>query len=94
LDGVPCFEMRGTLDVCHGLFGLLALLDQDERRVVASRSKKKRGRTGFVDSLDSEAIGLHVQQRTGRPLKTTGNGWESESGRRERRIRGGGEFPQ
>jgi len=50
---------------------------------------KKRGRTGFVDSLDSEAIGLHVQQRTGRPLKTTGNGWESESGRRGRRIRGG-----
>ena len=35
----------------------------------------EKGRTGFVDSLDSEAIGLHVQQRTGRPPKTTGNGW-------------------
>ena len=51
---------------------------------------KKRGRTGFVDSLDSEAIGLHVQQRTGRPLEATGNGCGSESGRRGRRIRGGG----
>ena len=52
---------------------------------------EEKGRTGFVDSLDSEAICLHVQQRTGRPPKTTGNGWGSESGRRERRIRGGGD---
>jgi len=35
---------------------------------------EKRGRTGFVDSLDSEAIGLHVQQRRGQPPRTTGLG--------------------
>lgn len=52
---------------------------------------EKGGRTGFVDSLDSEAIGLHVQRRTGRPPKTTGDGWGSEGGRRGRRIHGGGD---
>ena len=40
-----------------------------------SERVEKIGRTGFVDSLDSEAIGLHVQQRMGRPPKTIGNGW-------------------
>ena len=34
----------------------------------------EKGRTRFVDSFDSEAIGLHVQERTGQPPKTTGTG--------------------
>lgn len=49
----------------------------------------EKRRTGFVDSLDSEAIGLHVQQRTGRPPKRTRNGWGARTEGGDDKFAGG-----
>ena len=81
--------MGGVLDAGHGLFGLLALLEQDERKLALKRGKK---RTDGVCRL----FGLrgHLFTRTAADGTATENDWErvgSESGRRERRIRGGGD---
>jgi hypothetical protein len=42
-DGLLRLGMRGVLDVCHGLFGLLALLDQDEWKPVLNGRRKSDG---------------------------------------------------
>jgi hypothetical protein len=83
------FGRGGSPDVCRGLFGLLSLLDEDESKVVSK--DRKRRTDGVCGFFGLRGHGLHVQQRAGRPPKTTGNGWGSESGRRGRRIHGGGD---